>query len=82
MPTPSRHSGATSLFDREFVKPGTLSQDFSRWLHDGFNERQDADYGVDFGRTVEDTSESVRRARQFVAGVRDWLKREGHLPAT
>lgn len=76
----SRHSGAIALFDREFVKPGVLPKDFSRWLHDGFSERQDADYGTDFGRTVADASESVRRAREFVAGVRDLLRREGHLP--
>lgn len=76
----SRHSGAISLFDREFVKPGVLAKDFSRWLHQGFSERQEADYGTDFGRTVEDASESVRRARQFVVGVRDLLRREGNLP--
>jgi uncharacterized protein (UPF0332 family) len=76
----SRHSGAISLFDREFVKPSTLPKDFSRWLHDAFSERQEADYGTDFGRTAEDAAESVRRAREFVAGVRDLLKREGTPP--
>lgn len=73
----SRHSGAISLFDREFVKPGTLPKDFSRWLHDAFSQRQEADYGTDFTRSEEDASESVRRARQFVTGVRDLLSREG-----
>lgn len=75
----SRHSGAISFFDREFVKPGTLPKDFSRWLHAAFSERQDADYGTEFGRSAEDASESLRRARDFVAGVRDLLRRQGYL---
>ena len=75
-------AGAIALFDREFVKPGSLSKDLSRWLHDAFSERQDADYGTDFGRTTEEASESLQHAQQFVAAVRDLLRREGHLPAT
>lgn len=31
----SRHSGAIALFDREFVKPGQLPKELSRWLHEG-----------------------------------------------
>lgn len=76
----SRHSGAISLFDREFVKAGTLPKEFSRWLHAAFSERQDADYGTDFGRTADDASDSLRRAQDFVAGVRELLRREGYLP--
>lgn len=76
----SRHSGAISLFDREFVRAGTLPQDFSRWLHEAFSDRQAADYGTDFGRTDQDAAESVRRARDFVGGVAGVLRREGHLP--
>lgn len=76
----SRHSSAISLFDREFVKPGTLPKEFSRWLHAPFSERQDADCGTDFGKTIEDRSESLRRARDFVGGVRELLRREGYFP--
>ena len=75
----SRHSGAIPLFARQFVKPGAVPRVFCRSLHDGFSERQDADYGTDFGWTPEDASESVRRARQFVAGVRELLQRQGDL---
>ena len=32
----SRHSGAISLFDQWYVKPGLMPTDFSRWLHEAF----------------------------------------------
>jgi uncharacterized protein (UPF0332 family) len=32
----SRHAGAISLFDREFVRPGVFSTDLSQWLHRDF----------------------------------------------
>lgn len=40
----SRHGGAIGLFDREFVKKGIFSKDFSRWLHLAFDLRQRCDY--------------------------------------
>ncbi len=33
----SKHSGAISLFDKEFVKTGLFSKEFSRWIHDAFD---------------------------------------------
>ena len=35
----SKHSGAISLFDKEFVKTGMFKKEFSRWLHDAFDLR-------------------------------------------
>lgn len=76
----SRHSGAMSLFDRDFVKPGTFPKDFSRWLHDAFNQRQDADYATEFGRTAKEAAELNGQARKFVTGVTEMLTRAGYLP--
>jgi len=42
----SKHSGVISYFDREFVKPGIIDKEFSKWLHRLFDLRQDADYGI------------------------------------
>ena len=73
----SRHSGALALFDRDYVKPGTFSRDFSRWLHAAFEARQDADYGDEFTTTLAEVRESVDHAREFIIGVREHLTREG-----
>jgi uncharacterized protein (UPF0332 family) len=40
----SRHSWVITLFDRDFVKTGAFTKDFSRWLHEAFDLRQKADY--------------------------------------
>jgi hypothetical protein len=46
----SKHSGVIALFDRDFVKKGLFSKDFSRWLHAAFDMRQRSDYAA--GHTV------------------------------
>jgi len=58
----SKHSGAISLFDTEFVKQGTFSKDFSRWLHDAFNLRQRSDYALDFKVTREEAEMTLQHA--------------------
>jgi uncharacterized protein len=40
----SKHTGAIALFDREFIKSGTLDKSLSRILHRAFELRQKADY--------------------------------------
>ena len=36
----SKHSGAISIFDKEFVKEGVFPKEFSRWIHGAFDLRQ------------------------------------------
>jgi len=43
----SKHSGAITLFDKEFVKTGTFKKECSRWLHSAFDLRQRSDYAID-----------------------------------
>ena len=66
----SKHSGAISLFDKEFVKPGTFSKDFSRWLHDAFDLRQRSDYVRDFKVTREEAEATLEHADAFVEEVK------------
>jgi len=53
----SKHSGAISLFDKEFVKPGAFTKDFSRWLHEAFDLRQRADYAIEFQLTRKEAGD-------------------------
>ncbi len=66
----SKHGGAISLFDKEFVKPGIFTKDFSRWLHDAFDLRQRSDYVRDFKVTREEAEATLKRAVSFVEGVK------------
>jgi len=71
----SKHSGAISLFDTEFVKKGLFGRDFSRWLHEAFDLRQRSDYAADVPISVEEGAIVLDRARAFVEGVEGFLQR-------
>ena len=69
----SRHSGAIAQFDHLYAKPGLLPKEFSRWLHDAFLNRQAADYGAELALSRVDIDEILAHARDFLAGVRQYL---------
>ncbi len=75
----SRHSGALSLFDREFVKPGLFPPEFSRSLHLAFERRQAHDYGEMIPLDREVPQETLDAAVEFVAAIEAYLRSIGHL---
>jgi len=66
----SKHSGAISLFDREFVKTGIFPKELSRWLHGTFDLRQRTDYETQIQVSEEESSRILKEAREFVAQVK------------
>lgn len=66
----SKHSGAISLFDRDFVKTGKFDKAFSRWLHEAFELRQESDYQELVAVSGEEAQTVLEHARLFVAGVK------------
>jgi uncharacterized protein (UPF0332 family) len=77
----SKHSGTLSLFDREFVKPGTLSKELSRSLHMAFEHRQQADYGELAELDESVVIHMIQEAEAFVQNIRIYLKASSFLPA-
>lgn len=75
----SRHSGAISLFDREFVKAGIFPADLSKALHLAFDRRQIHDYGemTEVGANTSD--EAIVDATKFVDTIRQYLTDQGML---
>lgn len=66
----SKHGRAIALFDKEFVKSGVFSKDFSRWLHDAFDLRQRSDYSPQFQATEEDAMRTLNQATSFVSAIK------------
>ena len=66
----SKHSGAISLFDKEFVKTGMFSKDSSRWLHNAFDLRQRSDYAIEFEVSRKDAKVVLDHATVFVGEVK------------
>jgi len=75
----SRHSGAISLFDREFVKTGVFPLELSRALHLAFDRRQTHDYGEMVPATRQIAEETLEGARTFVAAIEAYLHATGYF---
>ena len=75
----SKHSGAISLFDREFVKTGLFPRELSRALHLAFDRRQKHDYGEMIPLTREIAEETSQDAKTFVVAIELHLRSSGHL---
>ncbi len=75
----SKHAGALSLFDREFVKTGIFPKELSKWLRIAFDRRQTYDYG-EFTAIDEVVPEkTLDNADAFVSAVEAHLRSLGHL---
>lgn len=73
----SKHSGIISLFDREFVKMGIFSKEFSRSLHRAFDERQANDYGEMLEPDLELAKDLLEQAMIFVEEIKLQLAKMG-----
>ena len=69
----SKHKGAISLFDREFVKPGIFGKDMSIWLHRAFEQRLEADYADLVNVTLAEAQECYNQASEFLNQAREYL---------
>jgi len=72
----SKHAGALSLFDREFVKTGAFAREHSKRLHELFELRQRADYLEMFTISPERARSAVEWAGEFVTEVGKYLRGE------
>lgn len=69
----SKHSGAISLFDREFVKTGAFDKGFSKSLHRAFNLRQESDYSPEKSVSYESAVNQQEDAVEFVEAPWQYL---------
>ncbi|KPA09190.1 antitoxin [Candidatus Magnetomorum sp. HK-1] len=65
----SKHSGAISIFNKEYVKTGIFDKDFSRWLREAFDMRQRADYQELFVISRDRANDILNNAKKFVNGI-------------
>jgi len=66
----SKHTGAISVFNREFVKKGVFDKELSSWLQEAFDLRQRADYRELFTVSPERAEKVLSQARTFVSEIR------------
>lgn len=72
--TTTKHSGAISFFDRDFVRQGIFPKELSKSLHIAFQKRQENDYGEVFEVSNEEARQCIEDAEKFVSAVEFYLK--------
>jgi uncharacterized protein (UPF0332 family) len=69
----SKHAGAISAFDKEFVHKGLLPKELSADLHKVFELRQDHDYKIISNPSVDEAKITLSKAERFVSAVKEYL---------
>ncbi len=69
----SKHIGAISLFDKEFIKNGVFDKKLSRTLHRAFELRQKGDYMEEVEVAREDIDDMFPKTRNFVDEIEKHL---------
>jgi len=69
----SKHAGAISLFDREFIKTGIFDSELSKTLHRAFELRQKGDYMEQAEVTKNDINEMLPKTKDFVSKIKAYL---------
>ena len=69
----SKHSGAISLFDKEYVKEGIFPKELSKSLHIAFDLRQTHDYGELIEIDKATTEHVLNNAKLFVKEIESYL---------
>lgn len=69
----SKHIGIISLFDKEFIHTKKIDKHYSIIIHKMFNIRQKGDYKELVELSVEDVTEHVNLAKEFLKGIKDFI---------
>jgi uncharacterized protein len=69
----SKHYGAISLFDREFIKSGIFDKELSKILHRSFELRQKGDYMEQPEITKADIDEILPKTVSFINEIKQYI---------
>lgn len=69
----SKHYGAISMFDREFIKSGIFDKELSKTLHRSFELRQKGDYMEQPEITKADIDEILPKTVAFVNEIEQYI---------
>lgn len=70
----SKHAGAISYFQKEYIKTGIFDVKYSKYVSEAFQIRNNTDYADFFIAAKEDAEEQYRRAVEFQELIENYLK--------
>ncbi len=69
-----KHAGVISYFQREYVKTGIFEVQYSKYLSQAFQIRNNTDYADFFVVSREEAEEQYQRAADFYLRIASYLK--------
>ena len=79
---PRKHSGAISIFDREFIRTGIFDKRLSQCLHELFDARMEDDYVTYEPVSRQEAEAAMVMSEEFVVTIRAYLKANQFLDAS
>ncbi len=76
----SKHKGVISAFDLHYIKTDKLNKDLSKWIHDAFDLRQQADYSESFEPDPDNSKMQILRAEAFMEETKSFLAKQIDRP--
>jgi uncharacterized protein (UPF0332 family) len=73
----SKHVGVISIFDREFVHTGKVDVKYSKALHKVFDLRLESDYRELADISVQDATEALSLAEEFLQMALSFIEKAG-----
>ena len=70
----SKHAGILSYFNKRFIKEGIFPEELGRSINNAFELRQRGDYREYVELSYEQISPFIKKAREFIAQVIDYLE--------
>jgi uncharacterized protein (UPF0332 family) len=72
----SKHGGVHGAFGEYFVKTGFFDQKYHRWLLNAFDQRIEADYGIEIIAETEDADVLIAQAKEFLEVAEEYLQNQ------
>ncbi|MCL5992226.1 MAG: HEPN domain-containing protein [Bacteroidetes bacterium] len=69
----SSHSRTIGAFNRDLIKSGVFPKNFTRMIHDLFDDRQLGDYDVDMSFEREIAEKNIKNAEMILSAVEKYL---------
>lgn len=72
----SKHAGVIAYFQKEYVKTGVFDKQYSKYLQNAFQIRNNCDYDDFFIASKQDAEEQYKRAVAMLQVIYEWLLTE------
>lgn len=72
----SKHAGVIAYFQKEYIKTGKIPKEYSKYISNAFQIRNNCDYADFFLVSKEDAEEQYERGIEFVGMIENFLAKE------